>query len=164
MKIQNFQISEQKPPEEVYEPQYDEEGELIPRKEDEGPWKSVGRETTAAVAPEPAPTRTIADIPPEQPVMTKSVYRPPHARLSSSTPTPAGIPPGTGRRRRQQEAPVINSEIDFPSLASAVQDTEQHTGFETVKTGSKSTSRNQRQPNTSQQALTLGNQFAALRD
>lgn len=167
LKIQNFQISEQQEPEP--EPQYNEEGELILPKEAEGPWKSVTKESSSSPAPEPAPVRKPDPTP--EPATTKSVYRPPHARLtpsSAGTPSTGGsIPPGMGRRRRPQEAPVINSEIDFPSLASAVQDTEQHVGFETVKSGAKSISRSQQQQqqNASQATgLTLGNQFEALRD
>lgn len=132
-------------------------------KEEEGPWKMQAKDKPDVVvvpikktepAPEPAPA-------------VKSVYRPPHARLTGSSASP-GILPGQGRRRRNKEAPVINSEIDFPSLASAVQDTEQHVGFETVKSGAKSISRSQQQQqqqdSSKGNALTLGNQFEALRD
>lgn len=159
LKIQNFQISDAKQ-ENVPEPQYNEEGELIPPREEEGPWKVATKEKTDA-----QPTRKPEPTPEPAPA-TKSVYRPPHTRLSSNLPGPTGgILPGQGRRRKQ-EAPVINSEIDFPSLASAVQDTEQHVGFETVKSGAKSISRSQQQQqqeNSSKgSALTLGNQFQAL--
>ncbi|XP_039266581.2 protein CDV3 homolog isoform X1 [Styela clava] len=166
LKIQNFQISEQQEIEPEPEPQYNDEGELIPPKEAEGPWKNVTKETSQSPAPEPAPMRK--PEPTSEPAVTKSVYRPPHSRMTpSSGGTPSsGIQPGSGRRRRPQEAPVINSEIDFPSLASAVQDTEHHVGFETVKSGAKSISRSQQQQQNSSQSagLTLGNQFAALRD
>lgn len=159
----DFDYSEEKE-EEVIEPQYNEEGELIPPKE-EGPWKNIAKDPSSNI-PSESVTVHKAEIASEPPPVTKSVYRPPHARLSTSNAsTPSGSMPG--RRRRQQEAPVINSEIDFPSLSSAVQDTEQHTGFETVKAGAKSISRSQQQLQQQQQqapSLKLGNQFQALGD
>ncbi|XP_076825654.1 protein CDV3 homolog A-like isoform X2 [Clavelina lepadiformis] len=153
LKIQNMQISNDGSEAQFSEaPEYDEAGELIPPKQDEGPWNKI-----SAAAQEPAP-KPEEPKPEPEPVKKMGAYRPPQARSGGASLAAAPL-----RRGRKQQAPEISNEMDFPSLSAASQDTVSHTGFEVVKTGVKSSVpwRSKHQQAQASE-LKLGNQFSAL--
>lgn len=171
LKVQNYQISEEPAATEEVEKEYNEAGELMESKTNEvvGPWNktlSSTQETEVVSAPTPPP----------EPVKT-GAYRPPSMRSGGDS--------GLMRRQRtkQQQAPEINSVMDFPTLNAAAQDKEEK-GFEVVKSGAKATSicnntssitsssnlsssatqpwRSRRQLQQASSTLTTSNQFSAL--
>jgi len=99
---------------------------------------------------------------------TKSSYVPPHLRNAGASAASSG--PAAGPPRRQKYAPDISSEVNFPSLSSAMgaddpnkgqEPRSSNRGFEEVKSGGNQSynSRASEAPK-----LSLDNKFAALRD
>jgi len=165
LKIQNLQISEPVNNPDEPEKEYNEAGELLPSRASEGPWnkKSGG-------APVEQPVVTHAAPPAPEPVKS-GAYRPPSMRYGDDS----GSSMMRKMRMKKQQAPEIDSVMDFPSLAAAVEDKEPEKGFQMVKGGARPTqqtsntgggpqpwrSRRQQQEDGSGQ-LKLGNQFSAL--
>nr|XP_002128805.1 protein CDV3 homolog [Ciona intestinalis] len=149
LKIQNLQIVETEETVPVDVPEYNEAGELLPPKQEEGPWNK-NQPSAIEVIQKPAEPEPSKEEAPKV-----GVYRPPKARLSSSGTTPL-------RRSRKQQAPEINNEMQFPSLAAAAQDNVPHEGFEVVKTGVKSSTPWRGRHQTQSADIKLGNQFSAL--
>uniref|UniRef100_F6ZTS3 Protein CDV3 homolog n=1 Tax=Ciona intestinalis TaxID=7719 RepID=F6ZTS3_CIOIN len=109
LKIQNLQIvysthSETEETVPVDVPEYNEAGELLPPKQEEGPWNK-NQPSAIEVIQKPAEPEPSKEEAPKV-----GVYRPPKA--SGTTPL---------RRSRKQQAPEINNEMQFPSLAAAAQ-------------------------------------------
>jgi len=167
LKIQNMQITEEPLPTNEPEPEYNEDGELIPPKAEQGPWN---KKTAAPVENQSDPIDTSAV---EEPKKT-GAYRPPGMRSGSAgggAYRPPGLRGSEGgsmaplrRTRASQKAPEIGDEMAFPSLSSAAADTESHKGFEVVKnTGAKSVQAwRSKRVQAANSEVRLGNQFSAL--
>jgi len=160
LKVQNFQISETPVAVDEPEKEYNEAGELLETKPIEGPWNKT---LSAPSEPEVVSTPT----PPPEPVKT-GAYRPPNMRSGEG-----GV---FKKRTKKQQAPEINSVMDFPTLSAAAEDKEEK-GFQVVKGGAKPTtstmptsnsatqpwrSRRQMQQEGSGSSLKMSNQFSAL--
>uniref|UniRef100_H2YN30 Protein CDV3 homolog n=1 Tax=Ciona savignyi TaxID=51511 RepID=H2YN30_CIOSA len=144
LKIQNLQANDSNETPQSEPPEYNEAGELLPPKTADGPWnikQQTATETTKVIEAEPVK---------EEPAKP-GVYRPPRARGPASS--------NPSRRTRKQQAPEIDNEMQFPTLAAAAQDNVTHEGFEVVKTGTKTTPWRPRETHSD---IKLGNQFAAL--
>lgn len=165
LKIQNMQITEEPLPSNEPEPEYNEDGELIPPKAEQGPWN---KKTAAPVETHSDPIDTLAVDEPKK----TGAYRPPGLRSGSGGGAyrPPGLRSEGGglaplrRTRGSQKAPEISDEMAFPSLSSAAADTESHKGFEVVKnTGAKSVQAwRSKRVQSANSEVRLGNQFSAL--
>nr|CAB3229575.1 protein CDV3 homolog [Phallusia mammillata] len=156
LKIQNLQITETEESNSTVEvPEYNEAGELLPPRQEEGPWRNVKSQDST---PGPAPVVEVKEVAVSEAPKKSGAYRPPQARMSGNL-----APMSLKRGRKQQQAPEINNELDFPSLEAAAKDTVEHKGFEMVKTGNKSTAswRSNQQQNQTRN-IRLDNQFSAL--
>jgi len=176
LKIDTLTIEDQEPEEEEEETEINEDGEVVKVKKDgSGPWNKGGATVNAEAQqeliqePEPASIQT--------PNVVKGSYVPPHMRGSSESTVRAmerkPLPRGGGRNKT---APDLNSEVYFPSLSSAAEDTgpkgawkksakrAEHDGghFEEVKDRGSSSQAYARQNEAPR--LALGNKFDALRD
>jgi len=169
LKIQNMQITEEPLPTNEPEPEYNEDGELIPPKAEQGPWNKARS----------SPVETQSDII-DTPVVEEpkkgmgGAYRPPGLRSAGGGGAyrPPGMRGGDGgnlapmrrNNRASAKAPEISDEMAFPSLSSAAADTESHKGFEVVKnTGAKSVQAwRSKRVATANSEVRLGNQFSAL--
>jgi len=186
LKIESLTVADQPPDEEEEETEINEDGEVVKVKKDEsGPWnKLAGSGATEAqqdLIQEPEPSI-------QTPNVVGGSYVPPQKRGGSGS---GGAPSSTEMRRplprRNKAAPDINSEVFFPSLSSAQEDTgpkgawgagagsaggssgagghrvtriEDVGSFEEVRDrGSQGYSRQAEAPK-----LALGNKFAALRE
>ncbi|KXJ17777.1 protein CDV3 homolog [Exaiptasia diaphana] len=146
LRIQTLQISdkqEQETNEEEEKEEFDEDGELLAKKDKLSPWQQASSQSAQTAQPAEE----------EQPKVVAGVYRPPGMRTKMAM--SGGI---------KGKAPEINSEIAFPTLQAAVQDSKskEPTGsksFETVKHGSRS----MENPADRRPKLDLGNKYDALR-
>ncbi|XP_031554847.1 protein CDV3 homolog [Actinia tenebrosa] len=153
LRIGTLQISdkqEQEANEEEEREEFNEDGELLAKKEKASPWQqATAQQTVQASKPEEK----------EMPNVVGNVYRPPGAYK----------PPGMRNKLAMSggvkgKAPEINSEIAFPSLQAAVQDSKSKEpagsrSFETVKHGSRSSDN----PVDRRPKLDLENKYDALR-
>jgi len=154
LNIQNLQISETPltNPDEP-EAQYNNSGELLEAKTDEGPWNN-------APSAESEPVHTPAPAAPQAPKLS-GAYRPPTMRSGTE---------GSSMRRplKKQNAPEINSVMHFPSLAAAAADIKPEKGFQVVKSGprssnpSSSSSGSQAWKSSSVKNLQTQNKFSSL--
>jgi len=162
-----MQITEEPLPTNEPEPEYNEDGELIPPKAEQGPWNKT------TVAPTENQSDSVDPPAVEEPKKT-GAYRPPGLRSGSGgggAYRPPGLRGSEGgsmaplrRTRASQKAPEIGDQMAFPSLSSAAADTESHKGFEVVKnTGAKSVQAwRSKRVQAANSEVRLGNQFSAL--
>lgn len=186
LKIESLSVADQVPDEDEDETEINEDGEVVKVKKDEsGPWNKLTGTGSNEVqqqdtTPEPEPCI-------QTPNVVGGSYVPPHMRGSSSGGSNSAPPSSEARRpapRRSKLAPDINSEVYFPALSSAQEDSgpkgawgsggsggggsmgnRARTGddvgsFEEVQQrGNQGYSRQSEAPK-----LALGNKFAALRE
>jgi len=191
LKIESLSVADQAPDEDEDETEINEDGEVVKVKKDEsGPWNKLTGTGTNEVQqqdtiPEPEPCI-------QTPNVVAGSYVPPHMRGSGGGGGSNSAPPSSEARRpaprRSKLAPDINSEVYFPALSSAQEDsgpkgawgsggsgsggggssggmgnrarTDDVGSFEEVQQrGSQGYSRQSEAPK-----LALGNKFAALRE
>jgi len=166
LKVKNLEIESEEASEQVEEEkEYNESGELVESRSEEGPWnKSMSevQEQPQVAAPKPVSKPSGKYVPP-------SMRRGNEQGLSS-----------LGRRTQPQKTFKKDSFIDFPELNAAVQDQKTaNPGFQTVKKGAKQQTvtsmsnqttsssttpwRSRRQREADQQtSVTTSNQFSAF--
>jgi len=109
------------------ETEVNENGEVVKKKEESGPWnkkdgeRSNSSETESPVV-ESKPLPGTAAVVMEQPNVVGGAYVPPQMRGREGAAPPSAVearkPP-----RRMKAAPDISSAINFPSLSAAAEDT-----------------------------------------
>jgi len=116
LKIETLTVTEPQPEEEEEETEINEDGEVVKVKKDGsgGPWKSVGG---SAENNENQDLNYEIDSRIQSTNVIAGSYVPPHLR--SSVPAPRPTP---GQRRGKVAAPDISSEVNFPSLSSAIEE------------------------------------------
>lgn len=179
LKIDSLTIEDHAPEEEEEETEINEDGEVVVKtKNESGPWNKLGGSATNEAQqdliqePEPKPNL-------QTPNVVGGSYVPPHMRGAGAggggQASSSGEPTTVMKRssRRNYAAPDITSEVYFPSLSSAVEDsgpkgawgkprTEDGGGsFEEVRDRGSSQSYGRQ---TEAPRLALGNKFAALRE
>jgi len=175
LKIENLVIEEpSKVEEEATE--INEDGEIVKVKKDEsGPWNKKDEQNKGSNENEQpeAEVKQVNNIIVEQPNVVGGSYVPPHMRGGGGVSvTERNVEPRRTVARRTKVAPDINSEVYFPSLSSAAEDSapkgawgkklvKDEGAFEEVKGEGKS--QVQHRGNDGPK-LTLGNKFDALRD
>jgi len=153
LRIQNLQIVEEPPAPVEEEREYNDAGELMPPKSDEGPWNKKSNnpvQTESSNLPTSIESnRTTASV---------GAYRPPSLR--------SGEAYSFRHSKRKQQAPEISNTMDFPSLATAAEDKEPGKGFQVVKSGSSMASSSQpwrsRRQQQGGERVSIGNKFSAL--
>jgi len=178
LKIENLVIEEPVKVEEE-ETEINEDGEVVKVKKDEsGPWNKKDGENRGSMEQQETPEPEVKPsnhIIVEQPNVVGGSYVPPHMRGGVGG---AGTPerntePRRTAPRRMKAAPDINSEVYFPSLSSAAEDSapkgawgkklvKDEGAFEEVRGEGKTQTTQQR--GSDGPKLTLGNKFDALRD
>jgi len=176
LKIENLVIDEPVKVEEE-ETEINEDGEVVKiRKDESGPWNKKDSENRNSVEDKDTPEPEIKQTPImiEQPNVVGGSYVPPHMRGAGGGSTPDRNPePRRTVPRRMKAAPDINSEVYFPSLSSAAEDSapkgawgkklvKDEGAFEEVRGGEGKSQVQHR--NNDGPKLTLGNKFDALRD
>jgi len=171
LKIENLTI-EEPVKEEEEETEINEDGEVVKKAKDEsGPWnkdKVAGGAQVVVVEEAPQEQEPSSSMP----NVVGGSYVPPHMR---GQPAGGASPAAETRRqppRRMRAAPDISSEVYFPSLSSAAEDTapkgawgkklvKEEGAFEEVRESGKSQA--QHRANEAPK-IALGNKFDALRD
>jgi len=175
LKIENLVIEEPVKVEEE-ETEINEDGEIVKVKKDEsGPWnkKDDGKGSVDQQDPPEPEVKQNNHIMIEQPNVVGGSYVPPHMRGAGGNTSERNPEPRRTAPRRMKAAPDINSEVYFPSLSSAAEDSapkgawgkklvKDEGAFEEVKGEGKS-QQSQHRGNDGPK-LTLGNKFDALRD
>lgn len=177
LKIENLVIEEPVKVEEE-ETEINEDGEVVKVKKDEsGPWNKKDGEGRGSMEQEDSPEPEVKQnnhIIMEQPNVVGGSYVPPHMRGAggaSSTPERNTEPRRTAPRR-MRAAPDISSEVYFPSLSSAAEDSapkgawgkklvKDEGAFEEVRGEGKTQAQHR---GNEAPKITLGNKFDALRD
>jgi len=170
LRIQNFQLSQR---EQEEKERLEREGENGEEGEDsenrgltQGPWKQTQAKATPTppIIPEPAQQET-TDLSKDTSKDTGTKtgrYIPPGARQalkSGTTPLSYSSASGPGGQRRKKTAPNVDSQEDFPSLATAASnDPSDQTEFERVRGGGRS----MEDPSSQISKLSLGNKYGAL--
>lgn len=172
LKIENLTVEE--PAKEEEEETEIIDGEVVKVKRDEaGPWNKQEGEGGKDQENRPEENLVVATVGQGMSNVAGGKYVPPSMRNAGG-----GAGGGTGREelrktapRRMRAAPDISSEVYFPSLSSAADDTapkgawgrklvKEEGAFEEVRQSSQG----QQHRNTDAPKLTLGNKFDALRD
>jgi len=176
LKIENLVIEEPVKVEEE-ETEINEDGEVVKVKKDEsGPWNKKDGENRGSMEHQETPEPEVKQNPimMEQPNVVGGSYVPPHMRGAGGASTPDRNPePRRTVPRRMRAAPDISSEVYFPSLSSAAEDSapkgawgkklvKDEGAFEEVRGGEGKSQVQHR--NNDGPKLTLGNKFDALRD
>jgi len=172
LKIETLVIEDPEKPVVEEETEVNENGEVVKKKDEAGPWnkKDGERSNSSEVESPVVESKPLPGAVTEQPNVVGGAYVPPAMRGSAAQPTAteARKPP-----RRMRAAPDISSAINFPSLSAAAEDTapkgawgkklvKDDAAFEEVR-GDYSKPQNQHR-STDGPKLTLGNKFDALRD
>ncbi|XP_075903605.1 protein CDV3 homolog isoform X3 [Nelusetta ayraudi] len=152
LRLQALQISDEREEEEYEKEEVGEDGEIILVSGDKvsGPWNKSG------APPPPAPSVALEEeeLSPES--KAPGVYRPPGARLTTTT-----------KRVTNQTPPEIYSDAQFPSLLATAKHVETRKDREMEKTFEVVKHRNRGREETggaSMQHLQLDNQYAILGD
>merc|ERR1719461_1935377 len=124
LKIENLVIEEpSKVEEEATE--INEDGEIVKVKKDEsGPWNKKDEQNKGSNENEQpeAEVKQVNNIIVEQPNVVGGSYVPPHMRGAGGNTSERNPEPRRTAPRRMKAAPDINSEVYFPSLSSAAED------------------------------------------
>merc|ERR1712083_1040831 len=154
------------------ETEINEDGEVVKVKKDEsGPWNKKDGENRGSIEQQETPEPEVKPsnhIMIEQPNVVGGSYVPPHMRGAGGNTSERNPAP-----RRMKAAPDINSEVYFPSLSSAAEDSapkgawgkklvKDEGAFEEVRGEGKTQTTQHR--GSDGPKLTLGNKFDALRD
>jgi len=121
LKIESLTVADQAPEEDEEETEINEDGEVVKVKKDEsGPWNKLtgsgASEVQQDLIQEPEPSI-------QTPNVVGGSYVPPHMRGGGGSAPPPSAETRRPLPRRNKAAPDINSEVYFPSLSSAQEDT-----------------------------------------
>lgn len=172
LKIENLTV-EEPAKEEEEETEINEDGEIVKvKKDDSGPWNKLGDSQEGQEGGETIEETVVsATVGQGMTNVTGGKYVPPSMRTAGG----GGADRAELRRtapRRTKAAPDISSEVYFPSLSSASEDTapkgawgrklvKEEGAFEEVKQSSQNQNQHR---NADAPKLALGNKFDALRD
>merc|ERR1719220_1545422 len=122
LKIETLVIEDPEKPVVEEETEVNENGEVVKKKDEAGPWnkKDGERSNSSEVESPVVESKPLPGAVTEQPNVVGGAYVPPAMRGSAAQPsaTEARKPP-----RRMRAAPDISSAINFPSLSAAAEDT-----------------------------------------
>jgi len=174
LKIETLVIEDPEKPVVEEETEVNENGEVVKKKEESGPWnKKDGERSNSSEAESPVvESKPLPGTVIEQPNVVGGAYVPPAMRRAEGGGAqPSVSEPRKPPTRRMKAAPDISSAINFPSLSAAAEDTapkgawgkklvRDEAAFEEVRGDySKNQHRGPDGPK-----LRLGNKFDALRD
>jgi len=174
LKIETLVIEDPEKPVVEEETEVNENGEVVKKKEESGPWnKKDGERSNSSEAESPVvESKPLPGTVIEQPNVVGGAYVPPAMRRAEGGGAqPSVLEPRKPPARRMKAAPDISSAINFPSLSAAAEDTapkgawgkklvRDEAAFEEVRGDySKNQHRGPDGPK-----LRLGNKFDALRD
>jgi len=165
LKIENLNVQEAQPEPEEEETEINEDGEVVKvKKDDSGPWNKA----TATPNHEPQQQDRDLYVEPDTSIQNTNVvagsYVPPHLRSTVA----ASQPVAPRSRRGNKAAPDISSELNFPSLSMAAEDSKVKTGrddggkFEEVKSQGGMKNFSSRPSNAP--SITLDNRYSCLGD
>jgi len=174
LKIETLVIEDPEKPVVEEETEVNENGEVVKKKEESGPWnkKDGERSNSSEVESPVVESKPLPGTVMEQPNVVGGAYVPPAMRRGGGEASqPSVTEPRKPLTRKMKAAPDISSAINFPSLSAAAEDTapkgawgkklvRDEAAFEEVRGDySKNQHRGPDGPK-----LTLGNKFDALRD
>jgi len=171
LKIENLNVQEAQPEAEEEETEINEDGEVVKvKKDDSGPWNKAN--ATAAPTTNHEPQQQDLYVKPDTSIQNTNVvagsYVPPHLRGSAAA-AAAAQPVAPRSRRGNKAAPDISSELNFPSLSMAAEDSKVKVGgrdeggkFEEVKSQGGIKNISTRAPNAP--SITLDNRYSCLGD
>jgi len=174
LKIETLVIEDPEKPVVEEETEVNENGEVVKKKEESGPWnkKDGERSNSSEVESPVVESKPLPGAVLEQPNVVGGAYVPPAMRRGGGEASqPSVTEPRKPLTRKMKAAPDISSAINFPSLSAAAEDTapkgawgkklvRDEAAFEEVRGDySKNQHRGPDGPK-----LTLGNKFDALRD